>query len=124
MAFVLIGVLALSAITRAEDAAKVKIEFKVKAPEGTPVDAKLYLAGNNEKFGGEWVAKGLELKKAEDGQYSATIEVPKGTALEFKVTRGDWDTVEKQADGKELDNRKHTADKDETVNIEVKKWAK
>lgn len=124
LAFVLLGTLAFSAICAAEEAAKVKVEFKVKTPEGTAADAKLYLAGNVKEFGGEWKADGLELKKGEDGKYTVSIEVPKGTALEFKVTRGDWDTVEKQADGKEIDNRKHAADKDETVEVEVKKWAK
>src|SRR5688572_18014159 len=106
LALVLLGMLAFTAVCAAEEA-KVKVEFKVKAPEGTPADARLYLAGNVKEFGGEWKADGLELKKGEDGKYSASIEVPKGTALEYKVTQGAWETVEKQADGKEIDNRKH-----------------
>src|SRR6185503_20928088 len=92
--FVLASLLVVSALHAADEAAKVKVEFKVKVPEGTPADAKVYIAGNSKEFGGEeWKANGLELKKGEDGQYSATVEVPKGTDLEFKVTRGDWDTV-------------------------------
>ncbi len=123
MAALLVGVFAFAAIARAEE--KVKLEFKVKAPEGTPADAKLYLAGNNVAFGGsEWKADGLELKKGDDGQYIATIEVPKGTDLEYKVTKGSWETVEKKASGDEIDNRKHKAEKDETVTVEVAKWAK
>jgi len=114
--------LAICATARAEDA-KVKLEFKVKAPEGTPADAKIYLAGNAKELG-EWKADGLELKKGEDGKYTATLEVPKGAKLEYKFTRGNWDTVEKKSDGSDLDNRKHSAEKDETLDVEVAKWAK
>jgi hypothetical protein len=113
---------AMCAVCRAED--KVKIEFKVKPPTDTPADAKLYLAGNNKEFGGEWKADGLQLKKQDDGTYTASVSVPKGATLEYKITRGGWETVEKKSDGSEIDNRKYTAEKDDSVTVEVAKWAK
>src|ERR1051325_1823946 len=125
VALLLAGMFIFTAVCRAEEAAKVKIDFKVKAPEGTPADAKLYLAGNSKEFGGEeWKADGLELKKGEDGQYTASIRVPEDAELEFKVARGSWETVEKKEDGSEIDNRKHKGEKDGTLTVEVAKWAK
>src|SRR6476469_8700877 len=76
----------------------VKITFKVKVPAGTAADAKLYLAGDAKALG-EWKADGLEMKKGEDGIYSVVASLPKDKQIEYKVTRGSWETVEKNADG-------------------------
>jgi predicted alpha/beta superfamily hydrolase len=100
----------------------VKITFKVKVPAGTPVDAKVYLAGDAKALG-EWKAEGLLLKKGEDGVYSVIALLPKDKPIEYKVTRGSWETVEKNADGSEINNRTLTPTKDASVEVEVKKWA-
>jgi predicted alpha/beta superfamily hydrolase len=39
------------------------------------------------------------------------------------VTRGSWETVEKNSDGSEISNRTLTPTKDASVEIEVKRWA-
>src|SRR4051794_5947199 len=84
-----------AAAAQAQD--EVKITFKIKVPAGTAADAKLYLAGDAKPLG-EWKADGLEMKKGEDGIYSVAVALPKDKPIEYKVTRGSWETVEKNAD--------------------------
>jgi predicted alpha/beta superfamily hydrolase len=98
------------------------IAFKVKVPAGTPTDAKLYLAGDAKALG-DWKADGLAMKRGEDGTYSAHVELPANQAIQYKVTRGSWETVEKNADGSEINNRGFTPTRDTTVEIEVAGWA-
>ena len=100
------------------------IVFKVKVPPGTPTDAKLYLAGSDKALGGaEWKADGFHLTRGDDGVYTGTVDLPKDKQVEYKVTRGSWETVEKNGDGSEMNNRTLTPTKDSTVEIEVKRWA-
>jgi hypothetical protein len=101
---------------------KVAITFKVTAPASTPSDSKLYIAGNAEVLG-QWSASGLELRKDPDGTWTATVPLPKDRLTEYKITRGSWKTVEKNGDGSEMQNRKLTPLKDDTIEIKVAAWA-
>ncbi|GAB4110234.1 MAG: hypothetical protein Kow00105_18970 [Phycisphaeraceae bacterium] len=76
----------------------------------------------NVKELGAWRAEGLELKKQADGRYSTTVQLPAGTLIEYKVTRGSWNTVERGPDGAEMENRKLTPTKTQSVNIQVATW--
>lgn len=114
---VLCLLLALGAL--AEGAA---VRFVVSPPEGTPPTAKLFIAGNHRALG-DWNAAGVELTRDDAGRYAATVELPVGTAIEFKITRGSWETVEKTLTGEEVDNRTHTVEGNEVVQINVERWA-
>jgi hypothetical protein len=85
-------------------------------------DAKIYLAGDDEALGA-WKAAGVAMNKGADGVYTATISVPAGSKIEYKLNRGSWPTVEKAADGSEIDNRQLTADQSQTVEVTVAVWA-
>jgi hypothetical protein len=100
----------------------VEIRFRVKVPANTPADAKIYLAGDDEALGA-WKAAGVAMNKGADGVYTATISVPAGSKIEYKLNRGSWPTVEKAADGSEIDNRQLTADQSQTVEVTVAVWA-
>ena len=106
----------------ASAAETVTITFKVKPAPGTAADAKLYLAGDDKALG-EWKADGFQLTRGEDGIYSGKVDLTRDRQVEYKVTRGSWETVEKNADGSEMNNRTLTPTKDATVEIVVKKWA-
>ncbi len=101
---------------------EVSIDFVVRVPEGTKADRKVWVAGNAKELG-EWNANGLELKKGEDGRYRGSLRVRRGTGLEFKLTRGTWETVEKSAGGAEIENRTLAAKEDATVELEVAAWS-
>ncbi len=100
---------------------KVTVHFVVKVPPETPRYQKLYLSGNVTELG-SWRAEGLELKKEDDGRYVATTQLPGGEDIEYKVTRGSWNTVERGTDGAEMENRTLKPVKTESIAIEVATW--
>ena len=115
----LLASLLLSTLAVAEET--VTIKLVVTVPATTPISDKVYVAGNAKALG-EWAAGGVALARKDDGTYTADIKLAKGSEVEFKFTRGSWETVEKQADGSEVDNRKLTADSDRDEKIEIKAW--
>ena len=58
-----------------------------------------------------------------DGRYAITLDLPDNTPIEFKFTRGSWDTVEKGPNGEEIPNRRHTPSGAETLELAVATWA-
>lgn len=92
----------------------------VCVPPGTPADSSIYLAGD---FNG-WSAEhpSSRLRRRDDGCY--VFELPSELVrVEFKVTRGTWDTVECSADGKSVDNRVVTLESTNgDLKIEVGGW--
>jgi len=101
---------------------EVVIDFIVRVPATTQPARRVWVAGNAKELR-EWNADGLELKQGEDGRYRGSLRLRRGTKLEYKLTRGTWETVEKAADGAEIANRTLTAKEDATVEIEVAKWS-
>jgi predicted alpha/beta superfamily hydrolase len=66
----------------------------------------------------------VKLTRTPDGRYTATLSLPAGTALEYKVTRGSWNTVEKNVSGQEIPNRKVKVNEpSQRVSITVARWA-
>ena len=98
-----------------------RITFVVTAPASTPAGDALWISGDLPALGA-WNGAGLALARAADGSWRATLGADAGTALEFKVTRGDWNRVEKDATGGEIGNRRWTVRGDDTVRVEVQTW--
>ncbi len=99
------------------------IHIVVRVPNDTPASTQIFLAGSLTTVG-IWKADGLKLKRQEDGTYAGDIDLDSGQTLEYKITRGDWSTVEKQSDGSERPNRTLTAGADtNSLAITVESWA-
>ncbi|RKH25384.1 carbohydrate esterase [Corallococcus praedator] len=97
--------------------------FIVKTPDITPRDAKVWLSGNQPELG-NWNGAEVELSKAVDNAYAGAVTFPVGAALEFKVTRGAWETVEKSETGAEVANHTFTTGGGfERVSVVVGGWA-
>jgi hypothetical protein len=90
-------------------------------PEGTPKDAVLSIGANVN--GWNPAAPGFTFDRVGERAPRLVIDVPAGTLLEFKVTRGSWDTVEKAPDGGERANRTLDVVCEATVEIAVARWA-
>lgn len=79
------------------------VELIVELPAGTP-DGPIFLAGSLPEAG-EWRVDGVALTR--DGLTArATLALPRTALLEYKLNRGTWATVEKDAQFRELPNRK------------------
>lgn len=102
-------------------AADVAVRFRLAVPASTPAGAKVWLSGDLPVLGA-WSGAGLALARATDGRHDGVLRLPAGTRLEYKVTRGGWDTVEKGGAGEEIANRTLTASRDTTVAITVAAW--
>lgn len=100
----------------------VPVTITTTVPASTTAEDKLYLTGNNSWLG-NWNPSGVEMTRNDNGTYSAEIMQPRSVEVEYKVTRGNWQTAEKDAEGNDIDNRKLMIDPDvKTVEISVLKW--
>lgn len=78
-----------------------QLTFRLTAvPSNTPSDATLYIAGS---FNG-WHPNGTALVLQTDGSYSATVDASV-SLIEYKFTRGTWQSVEGNSSGSFLPNR-------------------
>jgi len=116
----LCGIAAIGSCLAAEKEV-VKVDFYVTVPADTAPDATIYLAGNLSEIGG-WKADGVALNRLDTGEYHAQLRLPRGRTLEYKVTRGSWDTVEKGPGGAELHNRTLALDADTVQRVQVAGW--
>lgn len=75
-----------------------------RVPENTPYDATLFLAGNfNDWNPGD---PAYRMQRDEQGQYSLHFSSMRDS-IYFKVTRGNWSTVEGRRNGQALPNRSY-----------------
>ncbi len=97
------------------------LTFRVRVPEYTPLDAKLYITGNLPSLG-PWDPGKVELGRIDEGVYAITLVLPVDTELRFKFTRGTWESVEKGPRFEEIVDRTHVVVGDETVHVDVASW--
>jgi predicted alpha/beta superfamily hydrolase len=100
----------------------ISVEFVVTTKQPVAKEDVLYLAGNTDSLG-NWQPNGSALTRKTDTSFEGAVELTIGQAIEFKVTRGTWETVEKDADGEELSNRTVTIKQGEEIVVEVEAWA-
>jgi predicted alpha/beta superfamily hydrolase len=104
------------------DTARFPVRFVVAVPPSTPANSEVWLSGNQPELG-NWNGAGVKLaRSASDNRYFGCIAFGSGTNLEFKVTRGSWDSVEKDAQGGEIDNRRHEVSAPARVLAQVGSW--
>lgn len=91
-------------------------------PENTPELDFIYLAGSvNEWNPGD---NNLKFHKNDDGLWQIELDaMEEGNSIEFKFTRGSWETVEKDANGQEMANRYFAFGNGETVFFSIASWA-
>lgn len=87
----------------------IAVEFVVHVPATTPAGDTVYLTGSTSELG-TWAANGVPLSLQSTDTWGVAVLMPPGTAFEYKYTRGDWATVEKNSDGSERANRSGTSD--------------
>ncbi|WP_175060315.1 alpha/beta hydrolase-fold protein [Thermococcus sp. 2319x1] len=99
---------------------KISVTFVVEVPEYTPEGDSIYIAGD---FNG-WNPgdEDYKLKKRADGKWEITLSFQWGRKIEFKFTRGSWETVEKGKNGEEIPNRILVIEKEGTYEFKVYHW--
>jgi hypothetical protein len=88
-------------------------------PANTPPSDNIYISGNFNN----WDPGDPEyiMRRNADSVYEVTL--PKGIGMvEFKFTRGDWSTVEKNLCGEEVSNRQAVYGRQDVVEVEIDSW--
>lgn len=98
------------------------INFIVAVPDNTPEET-IYITGNHDELN-NWDPAGIPLAPSEDNTHSVEIELPGGTELEFKFTRGRKSaSMEADEDFEEIENGVLTVEDDEEISCTVENWA-
>lgn len=105
----------------AEARVMVTVSFVVEVPDTTPADQTVFISGSHPELGA-WQAAGMPLQRGEDGKYHGSAELLSGIEHEFKITRGTWSTVERDAKDQDLGNRPLKPEQDMTVEAAVAMW--
>jgi hypothetical protein len=71
----------------------VAVTFRVRVPAGMPPGDAVYLPGNIDQLG-PWDPGKLRMTDRGGGIWEATITVLDGSEIQYKYTRGSWETVE------------------------------
>ncbi|MEV4703506.1 TIM-barrel domain-containing protein [Actinoplanes sp. NPDC049316] len=87
----------------------VAVTFRVLAPPGTPPDATLYVPGNIAELG-PWDPAKQPMTNRGNGVWESTVTVLDGTEIQYKYTRGSWETVEEWGSITGTNNRSVTVD--------------
>ncbi|GGF60895.1 hypothetical protein GCM10010912_02630 [Paenibacillus albidus] len=97
------------------------VTFRVNVPATTPSSGPVYLTGSFNSWNAADAA--YQLTKGSDGVYSITLNLPAGTAVQYKVTRGTWASVESTSNGADIANRTLTPSGGaQTVSLTVLRW--
>jgi hypothetical protein len=88
-------------------------------PENTPEFSNIYLASNMNS----WVAgdKNYLFQLNRNGQLFFPLP-RKELLLEYKITRGEWNTVEVDKNGYDIDNRRLDLQNADTINLDILRW--
>lgn len=90
-------------------------------PPVMPDSAKILIAGNQPAFG-DWDPGKIMLQKQNDSLWAMTQKFPKGLFVEFKITRGSWDTEAIYQSGVVPGNTSFVARVDTTITLRPVTW--
>jgi glycosidase len=71
----------------------VDVTFRVAVPAFTPDDSTVYVTGNATELG-PWNPSAYPMTEVSEDVWERTFQIADGTSLEWKYTRGSWETVE------------------------------
>lgn len=71
----------------------VNVTFRVRVPSNTPPGDTVFIPGNIDLLG-PWDPAKQPMQNAGGGIWTVTLQIPEGTKLQYKYTRGSWEKVE------------------------------
>jgi hypothetical protein len=82
----------------------VEVTFRVRVPSYTPDSETVYLVGDIAALG-PWNPGLVPMTQVDDDIWEYTLDILDGTNLQYKYTRGSWDTVESWGSIVNVNNR-------------------
>ena len=90
--------LASNIVSQTAEAKLVYVTFEITVPDWTP--GVVYIVGGHPVVG-DWNPGAVPMTMVSDTMWAYSANILDGTSFEFKITRGNWETVMKGADGNE-----------------------
>ena len=90
--------------------------------DSLPEKSSIYITGNDDQLG-NWQPDFTKLSEIENGKWQKKFLFRKGKKLEFKITRGSWESEALNDDGSLPTNHKLNMINDTTLMIKVNLWA-
>jgi pullulanase len=103
------------------DAALVAVTFRAHVPENTPPGDRIYIAGDFQ--GWDPASPAHRLTMVAPLVHEIGLAFPQGTRLELKLTRGSWESAERDARGDDIRNRVFEVPEPTTFDLTVGSWA-
>ena len=97
-----------------------RLTFEVTIP-ADPTRQRVVIVGTDPMLGNWQAERGLALDRGDDGKFRGAADLP-GGVVEFKITRGSWETEETRLDGSVVLNYQYLMLHDIEVAIEVEHW--
>ena len=97
-----------------------RITFEITIP-ADPARQRVVIVGTDPALGNWQPERGLPLDRGEDGKFRGAADLPSGI-IEFKITRGSWESEETFLDGTVALNYQYLVLHDLDVAIEVDNW--
>jgi enterochelin esterase-like enzyme len=97
-----------------------RITFEVTIPSD-PTRQRVVLAGTDPALGNWQPERGLVLQHGNDGKFRGACDLPYGL-VEFKITRGTWETEESWLDGLPVLNYQYLVAHDLDLGLDVEHW--
>ncbi len=90
--------------------------------DNLPDESTIFITGNDEQLG-NWQPDSIQLEKNENGTWTKSFSFEKGKKIEFKITRGSWETEALNDDGSVPENYLLELMNDTTIQIKINLWA-
>ncbi|MBU1694209.1 MAG: hypothetical protein KJ726_10660 [Verrucomicrobia bacterium] len=97
------------------------VKFEISTTTPLPAGDQLFICGSQEGLG-LWKPDGLPLTRMSDDLWTGMAVCSAGEPLEFKITRGTWETEEVEGDGTVPSNRRLEPGGTFTVQHTVVRW--
>lgn len=102
------------------DSTKIIVTFNVSVPEITPEEDTVYIVGSFN----DWDPAEIMMTKVAPYSWQLEMLLDRDSIFEYKYSRGSWETVEKDEDSAEIDNRiVSTESISLSIEDEVANWA-
>jgi enterochelin esterase-like enzyme len=99
---------------------RINVTFRVEAPTLNDSD-KVYIVGNAEEIG-NWNPGKVALEKISNKIWQKTLGFTKGTRIEYKFTKGNWQTEALKDDATVPQNTVLKVEHDTTVSVVINNW--
>jgi predicted alpha/beta superfamily hydrolase len=90
--------------------------------DSLPTGSAIYITGNDQQLG-NWQPNVVQLEKSEEWKWTKNFSFGTGKKLEFKITRGSWETEALNPDSSTPPNYRIEISNDTTIEIRINLWS-